>query len=214
MKLESEGILISLKPFNEKDAVGRIFTRDFGVLGGMLKGGVVAKKNKPLIGQVGAVAWNARLDSQLGTFHWEAEKNLAAPLMMSADKLIYMNAAFEILVNLLPEREAYVDLYDATLELMRQLLSDGAGAYLVWEMNLLKGLGYAMDLSKCSGCGTTTNLKYVSPKTARAVCAECGEPYDAKLYRLPVNLNVTARFLEGVCMQQGGQMPQIRKMLN
>lgn len=64
MKLESNGILIGLRPFNERDAIARVFTRDFGVLVGMMRGANVAKKNRPLLGQVGAVSWNARLDSQ------------------------------------------------------------------------------------------------------------------------------------------------------
>ena len=40
MKLESDGILIALKPFSERDALGRIFTRDNGILVGMLRGAV------------------------------------------------------------------------------------------------------------------------------------------------------------------------------
>ena len=34
----------------------------------MIKGGAIRKKNKPLVGQFGAVSWNARLESQLGVF--------------------------------------------------------------------------------------------------------------------------------------------------
>ena len=60
MKLESNGILIDLRPFGERDMVARIFTADFGVLCGMMRGAQIARKNKPLIGQIGAVAWNAR----------------------------------------------------------------------------------------------------------------------------------------------------------
>ena len=67
MKLESQGILISLIPFNERDAVARVFTRDYGVLVGMLRGALGVKKNRPLVGQFGNVVWGARLDSQLGT---------------------------------------------------------------------------------------------------------------------------------------------------
>ena len=87
MKLESNGILISLRPFNERDALAHIFTRDYGVVVGMMRGAVVAKKNKPLVGQMGVMSWNARLDSQLGVFHWDAEKNLAAPIMLNSDAL-------------------------------------------------------------------------------------------------------------------------------
>ena len=144
MKLESEGILISLKPFNEKDAVGRIFTRDFGVLGGMLKGGVVAKKNKPLIGQVGAVAWNARLDSQLGTFHWEAEKNLAA-LKRSQDVTFLTGDAEEVLKNLKEQGNQYDFVFmDAAkaqyMSFLAQILPMlPAGALLITDNVLQEG---------------------------------------------------------------------------
>ncbi|MBP5795101.1 MAG: recombination protein O N-terminal domain-containing protein [Alphaproteobacteria bacterium] len=43
MKLESNGIIIALKPFGERDVVAHIFTEKFGVLSGMLRGAVVAK---------------------------------------------------------------------------------------------------------------------------------------------------------------------------
>ena len=75
MQIETSGILISLRPFSERDVIAHIFTRDNGVLVGMLRGGAVAKKNKPLVGQYGNLSWNARVDSQLGVFHFESEKN-------------------------------------------------------------------------------------------------------------------------------------------
>ncbi len=213
MKIESTGILIGIRPFNERDAIARVFTRDFGVLVGMMRGAVVARKNKPLVGQIGNVAWNARLDSQLGTFHWDAEKNLAAPLMLDSHRLACMNSAFELLETLLPERESYERLYLETLELLCALATSGVNAYLIWEINMLRELGYALDLSKCSGCGCVGNLNYLSPRTGRAVCDSCALPYVNKLYRLPLNLNTTLRFLENVCVQQSAQIPPMRAML-
>ena len=213
MKLESQGILISLMPFNERDVVARIFTRDFGVLVGVLRGAVVAKKNRPLVGQFGTVVWGARLDSQLGVFHWESEKNIVATLMCCADLLAMMNSAFALLNALLPERVEYRTLYDKTLSLLADLAEKKSVAYLCWEITLLRELGYALDLSCCSGCGATDNLNYLSPRTARAVCEKCAEPYKNKLYVLPVNLNVTLRFLENICMQQGVKMPIMRTLI-
>ena len=213
MKLESDGILIGLRPFNERDAVARIFTHEYGVVVGMLRGAVAAKKNKPLLGQYGRMVWNARLDSQLGTFHWDIEKNLSVGLLMSPEKLACMNAAFELLVTLLPERESYTKLYEETIRLLFGLAGGGPDAYLNWEISLLCELGYALDLSRCSGCGATENLNYLSPRTARAVCDSCAAPYLDKLYRLPLNLLVTGRFLESVCLQQGVSIPVMRQML-
>ena len=213
MKLESNGILIGLRPFNERDAIARVFTRDFGVLVGMMRGANVAKKNRPLLGQVGAVSWNARLDSQLGTFHWEAEKNLGAVIMMNPGALLCMNAAFEILTTLLPERESYMDLYDETLNMIENLGVGVQNTYLIWEINLLRDLGYALDLSKCSGCGVVENLNFLSPRTGRAVCDKCAAPYINKLYKLPINLDTTLRFLENICVQQGVDVPAVRRMI-
>lgn len=214
MKLESVGVLINLQPLGERDSVARIFTADFGVLCGLLRGAQVARKNKPLVGQVGAVSWNARLDSQLGVFHWDAEKNLAASLMMRYKPLEYMNSAFALLATLLPEREQYQKLYNDTLILLQNLMCDSCDdVYLNWEISLLRELGYALNLLSCSGCGTHDNLEYLSPRTGRAVCSNCAIPYIDKLYKLPLNLDVTCRFLERACMTQGVDLPSVRKML-
>lgn len=213
MKLESNGILINIRPFNERDAIARVFSHDYGIISGMMRGAIVAKKNRPLVGQVGSVVWNARLDSQLGIFHWEAEKNLAVPIMAFQQRLACMNAAFDLLNTLLPEREEYMTLFDETMILLNALGQGDAKAYLTWELNLLRDLGYALDCTKCSGCGTRYGLTHLSPRTGRAVCADCARPYINKLYSLPVNLNVTLRFLESICMQQGTQIPNMRRML-
>ena len=214
MQIETVGILINMYPFSERDMIAHIFTQDAGVLVGMLRGGAVAKKNKPLIGQYGAVSWNARLDSQLGVFHWEAEKNLSAPLMLNNDLLKLMNSAFALIDTLIPERESYENLYAHTIKLLKNLAHSQSpyDDYLKWEISLLGELGYALDLSKCSGCQTTDDLCYVSPKTGRAVCANCGEPYKDRLYRLPLSLSITKRFVDNVCTLHGISVPDARKI--
>ena len=215
MKLESTGILIGLQPINERDSVGHIFTRDYGMLHGVMRGAVVARKNKPLVAQVGAVSWNARLDSQLGAFHWEATENLSAPLMNNMRALACMNAAFALVDTLLPEREAYMNLYDITVSLLREMVgNDSMEKYQNWEMELLRELGYALDLTRCSGCGTTENLHYLSPKTGRAVCDNCAIPYINKLYKLPINLDTTMHFISAICAQQGTTIPPARLYLS
>ncbi len=209
MKLETDGLIVSIRPFNERDAVAHIFTENYGVLSGMLRGAVVAK-NKPMVGQMGVVVWGARLDSQLGVFHFEAQKNLSLLAMVDANKLKYLNSMFSLIETLLPEREAYTNLYNATLKTLADI---NAESYLQWELNLLRDLGYALDLSKCSGCGRADNLIYLSPRTGRAVCGTCGAPYKDKLFRLPINLQTTLRFLESVCRGLDVAVPDYRIFL-
>ena len=215
MKLDSVGILIYLKPLGERDSVAHIYTYDYGIIVGLLRGAQIAKKNKPLIGQVGTVSWVARLDSQLGTFHWEANRNLAAALMANRDALEYMNCAFCLIDALLPEREKYDALYEKTVILLVELAKGDSleTCYLNWEVSLLQELGYALDFSCCSGCGKKENLNYLSPKTGRAVCNNCAAPYINRLYKLPLTLITTERFLEQVFNSQGGRLPMLRSFL-
>jgi len=215
MKLESVGILIGLRPFDEKNAIAQIFSREHGVMSGMMRGAIVARTNRPLVGQVGSVSWNARLDDALGVFHWEPEKNLSTTIMVNANLLPFMNSAFSLIAGLLPERESYENLYDETIRMLGALAVASAPAdeYLNWEINLLRELGYALDLTHCSGCGRVENLHYLSPKTGRAVCDECAAPYINRLYKLPVTLNTTLRFLESICATVGTPVPQFRLML-
>lgn len=215
MKLESDGILIGIRPLNERDSVAHIFTREYGMLSGVMRGAVVAKKNRALVGQIGFAAWNARLDSQLGAFHWEPAENIGAPLMMDAERLSFMNAAFALISVLLPEREQYTNLYESTVNMLRGLVTgDSEKEYLNWEINLLRDLGFALDLSHCSGCGRVDNLHYLSPKTGRAVCDDCAAPYMNKVYKLPINMDVTFVFIAGVCAQMGVDMPVARVLLS
>lgn len=216
MKLESVGILIGMRPFGERDSIGDIFTRDYGVMRGMLKGAAVAKKNRPLIGQVGSVSWNARLDSQLGAFHWESDKNLSVTLMLNPRLLVYMNSAFALIGGLLPEREKYESLFIQTENMLKNMGNNPDGAdniYLGWETDLLGELGYALNLRCCSSCGKSSDLNYLSPRTGRAVCNECATPYLNKLFKLPLNLGVMEKFLVRICEQQGTTLPLARKML-
>lgn len=215
MKLESVGILINMRPIGERDSIARIFTPDFGVICGVMRAAQIAKKNRPLVGQFGTMAWNARLDTQLGTFHWEPERNMASALMTSPHALGMMNSAFALVSTMLPERERYPHMYNATIALMDKLSTTNAThAYLDWETKLLREMGYGLNLSACSGCGTHENLEYISPRTGRAVCATCGAPYAPRLYKMPLNLDITRKFIEHICISQGAEIPLARRMLS
>ena len=190
MKLESVGIIVSLAPFGERDAVARIFTADYGVMAGMLKGAAVARRRRPLVGQYGNVSWNARLESQLGTFHFEPLKNLIAPLMSNPESLNNVNSAFNLITALLPERADDAQLFDSTIEFLQ------TQDYLKWQILFLESIGYALDISSCGGCGTKDDLKFIYKKTGRTVCGVCGAPYADQIFPLPITTEITEYFIE------------------
>ena len=58
-------------------------------------------------------------------------------------------------------------------------------AYLHWELELLSVLGYGLDLSKCAVSGCSDNLRYVSPRTGRAISEQAAGVWAPKLLNLP-----------------------------
>ena len=102
-------------------------------------------------------------------------------------------AALSVLESSMAEREVHVDLFDATVELLRRLAHPAAGedghewpaVYVRWECRCLAELGFGLDLSVCAATGARENLRYVSPRSGRAVSAAAGAPLAEKLLRLP-----------------------------
>ena len=204
MKLEGAGIIIEIKPFDDRDCTARIFTDAHGVLCGIFRGGLTAK-TKPLLGQFGQVSWNARLESHLGQFHFENERNMTAGFFNTPDKLKFANACLALLATMLPERERYKRLWDETLILLTEANRD---EYLKWELCLLAELGYGLSLERCGNCGRTADLQYISPKTGRAVCGTCGDGWRDKMFKMPADLGTTGHFLEQV-----RELPPARRII-
>ena len=57
-----------------------------------------------------------------------------------------------------------------------------------FELQLLSELGFGLDLEQCASTGATDDLIYVSPKSARAVSRNAGEPWADRMLRLPAFL--------------------------
>src|SRR5207249_3457603 len=47
---------------------------------------------------------------------------------------------------------------------------------------------FGLDLSRCAATGVKDNLRYVSPKSGRAVSEAAGKPYQERLLPLPAFL--------------------------
>ncbi|MDR0319532.1 MAG: DNA repair protein RecO [Rickettsiales bacterium] len=217
MQLESQGIIIGLKNYGERALIARVLTQGHGVLAGIVRGGQVSK-NRLMVGQLGHASWSARLESHLGTMKFAPERNLAALLMNDEESLSIMNSAFAMIADFLPEREAHEKVYFATLKLLAEIPRSSAfGAnrrrmtdYLRWETELLSGIGYSLDFSKCAGCGCAKNLTHLSPKTGRAVCESCAAPHIEKLFSLPLGLSELEHFFNMFAVKP---LPKAREYL-
>ena len=191
MDWRDSGFVLGTRRHGESGLIVELLTREHGRHAGLVRGGQ-SPRRRALVqpGNLLAAVWRGRLPEHLGTFECELIEPYAARLIDDPDRLAALGAATALLLAAMPEREAHADLYSSFAALLGALDSpDGwAAAYVVWEIELLAGLGFGLDLASCAATGTNQDLVYVSPRSGRAVSREAGAPYHDKLLPLPAVL--------------------------
>ncbi|WP_417724486.1 DNA repair protein RecO [Salipiger sp.] len=187
MDWRDTGILLSARKHGESSAILEVFTATHGRHLGVLRGGA-SRKAAPML-QPGAqldLGWRARLEDHMGAFTAEPLRSRAAALG-NRFSLAGLNAVTALLSFCLPERESHPALFARTESLLDLLHDQDLWplAYLRWELALLDEMGFGLDLSACAVTGTNLDLRYVSPRTGRAVTAEGAGDWVDRLLPLP-----------------------------
>lgn len=229
---QDRAVILSVRPHGESGAVVSLLTAENGRQSGYMRGAFSSRNRGTLeVGNLVDAAWSSRVEGNLGTLTLEVRKSYAARILSDPLKLAALQSACSLCDQALPEKEGHSGLYLGLLAWLDVLESDvWAAAYVLWEMALLKELGFSLDLSRCAGGGDHRTLAYVSPKTGRAVSYAAGEPYKDKLLPLPsflkpngqagdeedviLGLNMTGFFLEHWAFAHHARgIPEIRRRL-
>ncbi|MEO1199963.1 MAG: DNA repair protein RecO [Pseudomonadota bacterium] len=186
MEWVDEGVIIGTRRHGEAGVIVDVFTRGRGRHLGIVRGGQSSRMRACLqIGNAVRATWRARLEDHLGAYQIEPVRFRAADLIQERGRLFAALAAAGH-ARLLPERDPHPDLFDAFEHVLETASLLDAAARLAWfEVQVLAELGFGLDLESCAATGASDNLVYVSPKSGRAVSAEAGAPYRAKLLTLP-----------------------------
>lgn len=192
MQWRDSGIVIGSRPHGEHHAITRLFTETHGTISGLVHGGQGKTKGALILGgNLVCARWKGRLQEQLGHFDLEIETPFAAMTMMDRSAFLGLTYMTELLSMVLPEGQAYPNLFAATKALLNKLSEERIFPILLirWEVGLLDELGYALSLDKCAATGQSledgADLVFVSPKSGCAVSYEAGLPYKDKLLPLP-----------------------------
>lgn len=187
MEWRDEGVLLAVRPHGEAAAIIEVFTAGHGRHAGVVRGGA-SRRMAPLL-QPGAqldLVWRARLEDHIGAFTAEPLRSRAA-ILSDRRALAALNATCALLRLALPEREPHPGLWADTVALLDAVDQGGDWPlrYLRWEVRLLEDLGFGLDLSACAVTGATRGLRYVSPRTGRAVSDAGAGDWADRLLPLP-----------------------------
>ena len=188
MEWEAPGIVLSVRPFGEADAIASTYTAEQGRHLGLAHGGL--SRRRAAVWQPGNLVqlrWVGRLADQLGAITAELVHASAALALDDALSLALLNAACAVADGALPEREPHPRSFALMVQLIAGLADPLAAvaALVDWEAMLLADLGYGLDLTRCAVSGASEDLAFVSPRTGRAVAREAAGEWHRRLLPLP-----------------------------
>ena len=188
MNWSDEGYILSVRRHGEAAAIVNLLTREHGRHVGLVRGGAGRRLRGVLQpGNLVAAEWRGRLAEHLGSYTVEGMRDHAAGLLSDGNRLAGLTAAAAVTEAALPEREPHLATHDGFAVLLAALAEtpNWPAIYVRFELGLLAELGFGLDLSHCAATGSTEDLAYVSPRSARAVSREAAAPYKEKLLPLP-----------------------------
>ncbi len=143
-----EGFLISKNRYSENSLIAEIYTKDRGKISGIIFGGTSKKiKNYLQIGNRLHVNYNSKSDNRIGYFKVEI-LNAYSPLYFDhKQKLSCITSATNLIKILTVDSQSNINVYQIIENLFLILNDkDWLKKYIFWELDLLKVLGYDLEL--------------------------------------------------------------------
>lgn len=187
MKFSDEGYIINLRKHGESSLILTVLTRDHGKVTGYVRNCINKKSLSTFqLGNLLSIEAYSRVDENMLSFKTELQIPGSVNFMTDPKKLAVLSSFCALCNDTLPEISPLDRFYyyiDSFFSLINE--DNWLAHYCYFEYYLLENLGIGLDLSECSATGSTENLKYVSPKTGKAVCEEAGFVYKERLFVYP-----------------------------
>ena len=149
MNWEDECYLISKRKFRENANIINVFTPNRGKIGGIVYGGNSRKiRNYLQISNKLFVFNNSKNDNKIGYFKAELIKAISPNYFNDKERTSALISLCSLLNSLLPESQPYKNIYKSFEKFLNTLnLDNWIILYIFFEINLIKELGYDVNLN-------------------------------------------------------------------
>ena len=165
MQWKDEGFLLSKNNYGENSIIIEVFTLSHGKCPGIVYGGTSKKiKNYLQLGNKIHVNLKTKNDSKLGYFKIEIIDAISPFFFDDNRKLNCLFSSLNLLKILLPELLNYNSIYVLFSNFLNELkYSDNwIVQYIFWEINLLREIGFDMNLKSNSVSKTNSEKNMIS----------------------------------------------------
>ena len=148
MNWDDAGFLISKNRYSENSIIAEVFTENHGKISGIIFGGTSKKiKNYLQIGNKIYVNYNTKSPTRIGYFKVEILKALTPLYFDNSQKLSCITSAMNLIKLLTAEAQSNKEIFILIDNFFNILnLDNWIKEYIFWELELLKLLGYDLEL--------------------------------------------------------------------
>ena len=143
-----QGFLVSKSKYSENSIIAELYTLNRGKVSGIIFGGTSKKiKNYLQVGNKLHVNYNSKNDNRMGYFKIEILNAYSPFYFDHKQKLSCITSAMNLIKILTAEAQANKKVYFLIEELFTLLnVQNWLKKYIFWELELLKLLGYDLEL--------------------------------------------------------------------
>ena len=148
MNWDDSAYLVSKNRYSENSIIAEVFTENHGKISGIIFGGTSKKiKNYLQIGNKIYVNYNSKSTTRIGYFKIEILKALTPLYFDENQKLSCITSAMHLIKLLTAEAQSNKEIFKLIDKFFEILTSDNwIQKYIFWELELLKLLGYDLEL--------------------------------------------------------------------
>ena len=148
MNWDDSAYLVSKNRYSENSIIAEVFTENHGKISGIIFGGTSKKiKNYLQIGNKIHVNYNSKSVTRIGYFKIEILKALTPLYFDENQKLSCITSAMHLIKLLTAEAQSNKEIFKLIDKFFEILTSDNwIQKYIFWELELLKLLGYDLEL--------------------------------------------------------------------
>jgi len=150
MNWDDSAYLVSKNRYSENSIIAEVFTEFHGKISGIIFGGTSKKiKNYLQIGNKIHINYNAKSPNRIGYFKIEILKALTPLYFDENKKLSCITSAMHLIKLLTAEAQSNKEIFFLIDKFFEILPSENwLQGYIFWELELLKLLGYDLELKK------------------------------------------------------------------
>ena len=148
MNWDDSAYLVSKNRYSENSIIAEVFTENHGKISGIIFGGTSKKiKNYLQIGNKIYVNYNSKSVTRIGYFKIEILKALTPLYFDENQKLSCITSAMHLIKLLTAEAQSNKEIFKLIDKFFEILTSNNwIQRYIFWELELLKLLGYDLEL--------------------------------------------------------------------